>query len=109
MPEEKIEELKGRETDVETLSPEDLDKVNGGSFSVGPGAATGFFGGCCLVRDSHGKLQYWIAPPFEMYGDLYWEEVDEDTFFNYYMLLRINFPKDEAIGYNHQATFRYYP
>ena len=109
MPEEKIEELKGREANVEALSAEDLDKVSGGSFSVGPGAATGFFGGCCLVRDSHGTLQYWIAPPHEMYGDLHWAEVDAETFHNYYLLLRITFPEDEAIGYNHQATFQFYP
>ena len=87
MPEEKARELKGRETNVEALSAEDLDKVSGGSFSVGPGAATGFFGGCCLVRESLGTLQYWIAPPHEMYGDLHWVEVDAGTFHNYYLLL----------------------
>ena len=93
------------------LSMDEMDKVvGGGSYSTGVGSPNGNFGGLCQTTGCGENQKFFIAGPGDMFKDhADYMEVDEETFYAYYMALRQIMPSEECSGRAHESTYAIYP
>ncbi len=107
----KVDELL-KDLGTRELSLDEMDKVSGGSktFSTGVGSPNGNFGGLCQTIGCGENQRFLIAPPQYMFQDhADYMEVDEITFYTYYMGLRQTMPSAECLGRGHENTYALYP
>lgn len=107
----KVDELM-KDLGTRELSLDEMDKVSGGSktFSTGVGSPNGNFGGLCQTLGCGENQRFFIASPEYMYCDKAdYMEVDEETFYAYYMGLRKLMPAAECDGRGHESTYAIYP
>ena len=107
----KVDELLKKVQGRREPSMEETEQVvGGGSFSTGVGSPNGNFGGLCQTTGCGENQKFWIAGPGDMYKDhADYMEVDEETFYTYYMGLRKLMPEAECCGCGHEGTYAIYP
>ncbi len=92
------------------LSMEETEMVVGGTYSTGVGSPNGNFGGLCQTVGYGENQKFFIASPEYIFKDTAkYIEVDEDTFYGYYMGLRKLMPEAECCGRGHENTYAIYP
>ena len=108
----KVDELLKMAQGRRELSMEETEMVVGGSktYSTGVGSPNGNFGGLCQTIGCGENQKFFIAGPEDMFkAHADYMEVDEETFYTYYMGLRQLMPSAECLGRGHENTYAIYP